>query len=69
MTDEGNRRLMEAGPIHSRRVHRLVFEVLTPEELKALRQVTGRINARLLGEINLGTLARQTRELSTRRSR
>ena len=58
LTNEGYRTLMAAGPIHFREVRRLVFDVLTPEEVKALRQVASRINAGLLGEINLGTLAR-----------
>jgi hypothetical protein len=61
LTDDGCRKLVEVGPIHFREVRRLVFDVLTPEEVKALRQVTGRINAGLLGELDLGTLARQTR--------
>ena len=69
LTDEGYRQLMAAGPIHFREVRRLVFDVLTPEEVKALRQVTGRINAGLFGETNLGTLARQSGERSTRRRR
>jgi hypothetical protein len=68
LTNEGYRKLLEARPIHFREVRRLVFDVLTPEEVKALRQVTGRINAGLLGEINLGTLARRTRERSMRQS-
>jgi len=68
LTDEGYQRLMAAGPIHLREVRRLVFDVLTPDEVKALKQVTGRINAGLLGEIGLGTLARRTRERSTRPS-
>ena len=68
LTDEGYRKLMAAGPIHFREVRRLVFDVLTPEEVIALRQVTGRINAGLFGEINLGTLARQSRERSKRRA-
>jgi DNA-binding MarR family transcriptional regulator len=68
LTDEGYRKLMETGPIHFREVRRLVFDVLTPEEVKALKQVTGRINAGLLGEISLGTLARRTRERSRRQS-
>jgi DNA-binding MarR family transcriptional regulator len=66
LTDEGYRQLMAAGPIHFREVRRLVFNVLTPDEVKALKQVTGRINAGLFGEINLGTLARQSRERSKR---
>jgi DNA-binding MarR family transcriptional regulator len=66
LTDEGYRKLMETGPIHFREVRRLVFDVLTPEEVTALKLVTGRINAGLLGEINLGTLTRQTRERSRR---
>ncbi len=58
---------MEAGRIHLREVRRLVFGVLTPEDVNALRQVTGRINAGLLGEeISLGALARGTRMRSTR---
>jgi DNA-binding MarR family transcriptional regulator len=68
LTDEGYRKLIAAGPIHFREVRRLVFDVLTPEEVKALKQLTGRINAGLLSEINLGTLARQTRERSMRQS-
>ena len=68
LTDEGYRKLMETGPIHLREVRRLVFDVLTPEEVKALNQVTGRINAGLIGEVNLGTLAQRTREHSRRRS-
>ena len=68
LTDEGYRTLMAAGPIHFREVRRLVFDVLTPEEVKALRQVTGRINAGLFGEISLGTLARGPRERSMRQS-
>jgi DNA-binding MarR family transcriptional regulator len=69
LTEEGYRKLMEAGPIHFREVRRLVFDVLTPEEVKALKHVTGRINAGLLGDISgLGTLGRRTRERSRRRS-
>lgn len=68
LTDAGYRKLMATGPIHFREVRRLVFDVLTPDEVKALRQVTGRINAGLLGEISLGPLARRTRERSMRRS-
>ena len=68
LTDEGYRKLMATGPIHFREVRRLVFDVLKPDDVKALRQVTGRINAGLFGEINLGTLARRTRERSIRPS-
>jgi DNA-binding MarR family transcriptional regulator len=68
LTDEGYRKLMAAGPIHFREVRRLVFDVLTPEEVKALKQVTGRINAGLHGEVSLGTLGRRTRERSLRQS-
>jgi DNA-binding MarR family transcriptional regulator len=68
LTDEGYRKLMATGPIHFREVRRLVFDALKPDEVKALRQVTGRINAGLLGEINLGPLARRTRERSMRHS-
>ena len=62
LTDDGYQKLVETGPIHFREVRRLVFDVLTPDEVKALKQVTGRINAGLLGELDLGTLARQTGE-------
>lgn len=68
LTDEGYRKLMATGPIHFREVRRLVFDVLTPDEVKALKQVTGRINAGLFGEISLGTLARGPRERSMRES-
>jgi DNA-binding MarR family transcriptional regulator len=51
LTNEGYRKLVEAGPIHFREVRRLVFDVLTPEEVLALRQVTSRINAGLVGDI------------------
>jgi DNA-binding MarR family transcriptional regulator len=68
LTNEGYRTLMAAGPIHFREVRRLVFDVLTPEEVKALRLVTGRVNAGLLGDVDLGTLARRVRERSTRES-
>ncbi len=66
LTDDGYRKLMAAGPIHLQEVRRLVFNVLTPEEVKALRQVTSRINVGLLGGIDLGTLARQIRARSMR---
>jgi DNA-binding MarR family transcriptional regulator len=69
LTDKGYQKLMATGPIHLREVRRLVFDVLTPEEVKALKQVTARINAGLLGEIDLGSLARRTRERSKRASR
>jgi len=62
LTDEGYRKLMATGPIHLREVRRLVFDVLTPEEVKALRHVTALINAGLLGEVGLGALAKRTRE-------
>ncbi len=68
LTDEGYRKLMEAGPIHLREVRRLVFDVLTPEEVKALKLVTSRINAGLMREINLGTLAPRPRQRSGRKS-
>jgi DNA-binding MarR family transcriptional regulator len=66
LTDKGYQKLMATGPIHLREVRRLVFDVLTPEEVKALKQVAGRINAGLLGEINLGALARRARDRSSR---
>jgi hypothetical protein len=59
---------MATGPIHLREVRRLVFDVLTPDEVKALKQVTGRINAGLIAEIDLGTLARRARKRSIRQS-
>jgi DNA-binding MarR family transcriptional regulator len=68
LTDGGYEKLMAAGPIHLREVRRLVFDVLTPEEVNALKQVTGRINAGLFGEVSFGTLSRRTRDRSTRRS-
>jgi DNA-binding MarR family transcriptional regulator len=64
LTDEGYRKLMQAGPIHLREVRRLVFDVLTPDEVKALKQATGRINAGLLREINLGPLGRRSGDRS-----
>jgi DNA-binding MarR family transcriptional regulator len=68
LTGAGYEKLMAAGPIHLREVRRLVFDVLTPEEVNALKQVTGRINAGLLGEIRLGTLGRRAGERSIRQS-
>jgi DNA-binding MarR family transcriptional regulator len=68
LTDEGYRKLMATGPIHLREVRRLVFDVLTPEEVRALKEVTGRLNAGLIPESNLGALGRQTRERSRRQS-
>jgi DNA-binding MarR family transcriptional regulator len=64
LTDAGYKKLMATGPIHLREVRRLVFDVLTPDEVKSLKQVTGRINAGLLGEIDLGTLSRRVRKRS-----
>jgi len=66
LTNEGYRKLMEAGPTHFREVRRLVFDVLTPQEVKALEQVTGRINAGLLPENNLDPLARRAKKRSIR---
>ena len=68
LTDEGYKKLMETGPIHFQEVRRLVFDVLTPEEVEALERVTSRINAGLLGETGLGRLARRSRERSMRQS-
>jgi hypothetical protein len=59
---------MATGPIHFREVRRLVFDVLTPEEVRALEHVASRINVGLLGEISLGQLARGVRERSVRQS-
>src|SRR5260370_13602138 len=65
LTDKGYRKLMEAGPIHLTEVRRLVFDVLTPDEVKALRQVTSRINSWLLGaDGRFRALARGTPERS-----
>jgi len=64
LTIAGYKKLMATGPIHLREVRRLVFDVLTPDEVKALKQVTSRINAGLLGEIDLGTLSRRVRKRS-----
>jgi len=61
LTDKGLRKLREAGPIHFKEVRRLVFDVLTPAEVKDLRRLTSRLNAGLLPETNLGPLARRTR--------
>src|SRR5437588_2211846 len=58
LTDEGDRKLRAAGPIHFREVGRLVWGVLTPEGVKVVRQVAGRINGGLLGETNPGPCAR-----------
>jgi DNA-binding MarR family transcriptional regulator len=69
LTDEGYRKLMAAGPIHFQEVRRLVFDLLTPEEVEALRRVASRINTGLIGETSLGTLARRTRERSMRQRR
>ena len=68
LTDQGYEKLMEAGPIHLREVRRLVFDVLTPEEVKALSQVTARINGGLLGQASLGRLAPRARERTRRQS-
>jgi DNA-binding MarR family transcriptional regulator len=68
LTNEGYRKLMATGPIHFQEVRRLVFDVLTPEEVKALEHVAGRINVGLLGEISLGKLARGVRQRSMRQS-
>ena len=66
LTDKGFRKLREAGPIHFQEVRRLVFDVLTPEEVKDLRRLTSRLNAGLLPETNLGPLARGTRASALR---
>jgi DNA-binding MarR family transcriptional regulator len=68
LTSAGQRELMVAGPIHFREVRRLVFDVLTPADVKALEHVAGRINVGLLGEITLGKLARGVRKRSVRQS-
>lgn len=69
LTDNGYRKLMEAGPIHLREVRRLVFDVLTPDEVQALRHITTRINAGLLGPGDtFGPLARGIRKRSKRQA-
>jgi len=68
LTDKGLKKLMETGPIHFAEVRRLVFDVLTPEDVKELRRVTNRLNAGLIPETNLGPLARRTRASALRRS-
>jgi DNA-binding MarR family transcriptional regulator len=68
LTAQGYRKLMEAGPIHFAEVRRLVFDVLTPEEVDDLRRLTSRINAGLIPETNLGPLARRTRARAMRQS-
>jgi DNA-binding MarR family transcriptional regulator len=68
LTDKGYRKLMQAGPIHFREVRRLVFDVLTPEEVRDLRRFTSRLNAGLIPETNLGPLARRTRASALRQS-
>ncbi|HVS50534.1 MAG TPA: winged helix DNA-binding protein [Candidatus Dormibacteraeota bacterium] len=69
LTDKGYQKLMATGPVHLREVRRLVFDVLTPEEVKALKQVTARINAGLLDGIGLGELGRRARDRSRRQWR
>ena len=66
LTDAGLRKLRETGPIHFQEVRRLVFDVLTPEEVKDLQRLTGRLNAGLLPETDLGPLGRRTRARALR---
>jgi hypothetical protein len=66
LTDKGYRKLMEVGPIHFQEVRRLVFDVLTPQEVKDLTRVTSRLNAGLVPETNLGPLARRIRASARR---
>jgi DNA-binding MarR family transcriptional regulator len=66
LTDEGLRKLREAGPIHFQEVRRLVFDVLTPDEVKDLRRLTSRLNPGLLPETDLGPLGRRTRARALR---
>jgi DNA-binding MarR family transcriptional regulator len=68
LTDKGYRKLMQAGPIHFQEVRRLVFDVLTPDEVKDLTRLTSRLNAGLIPETNLGLLARRTRASALRQS-
>lgn len=66
LTDKGFRKLREAGPIHFQEVRRLVFDVLTPEEVKDLRRLTSRLNVGLIPETDLAPLARRTRASALR---
>jgi DNA-binding MarR family transcriptional regulator len=66
LTERGYQKLMATGPIHLREVRRLVFDVLTPADVKALKQVTSRINDGLLDQFNLGALARRTGQRAAR---
>jgi DNA-binding MarR family transcriptional regulator len=66
LTDKGYKKLMEVGPIHFQEVRRLVFDVLTPQEVKDLTRVTSRLNAGLVPETNLGPLARRIRASARR---
>lgn len=68
LTDKGYEKLKATGPIHLREVRRLVFDVLTPDEVNALKQVTGRINAGLLDEIGLGEIGQRARDRARRQS-
>jgi len=66
LTDKGFRKLRGAGPIHFREVRRLVFDVLTPEQVKDLRRLTSRLNVGLIPETDFGPLARRTRATARR---
>jgi DNA-binding MarR family transcriptional regulator len=47
MTDEGYRHLVASAPGHLREVRDLVMDALTPEQVAALRDISGRVLARL----------------------
>ena len=66
LTDKGFRKLRWAGPIHFQEVRRLVFDVLTPEEVKDLRRLTSRLNLGLIPETDFGPLSRRTRATARR---
>jgi len=66
LTDKGFRKLRGAGPIHFQEVRRLVFDVLTPEQVKDLRRLTSRLNVGLIRETDFGPLARRTRATARR---
>ena len=59
LTDAGFVKLAEIAPGHVREVHRLVFEVLTPEQLAALGDVARAITAATMAEA-----AEECREVS-----
>lgn len=45
LTDLGYEKVVEAAPLHVAEVRRLVFDVLSPEQVRALDEITQQINA------------------------